>query len=196
VIATNFKELRSDLKRILDEVEENNETVVIKRNSGKGSIIISLEEYNSMMETMHLLSSKKNADRIFESIDQIKSKKVKHKIIKTEKEYEAALERLEEIFDADQETREGHEAELLALLIEDYEEQHHQIEAPDPIVAVRIRMEELDLKQKDLIGVVGSKGIVSEVMNKKRKLTVKMIRNLSELLRITPNVLIKDYELN
>jgi antitoxin YefM len=76
MIATNFTELRSDLKRILDEVEENNETVVIKRNSGKGSIIISLEEYNSMMETMHLLSSKKNADRIFESIDQIKSKKV------------------------------------------------------------------------------------------------------------------------
>jgi antitoxin YefM len=76
MIATNFTELRSDLKRILDEVEENNETVVIKRNSGKGSIIISLEEYNSMMETMHLLSSKKNADRLFESIDQVKSKKV------------------------------------------------------------------------------------------------------------------------
>jgi antitoxin YefM len=76
MIAINFTELRSDLKRILDEVEENNETVVIKRNSGKGSIIISLEEYNSMMETMHLLSSKKNADRIFKSIDQIKSKKV------------------------------------------------------------------------------------------------------------------------
>jgi HTH-type transcriptional regulator / antitoxin HigA len=121
---------------------------------------------------------------------------MKHKIIKTEKEYEAALERLEEIFDANQDTKEGHEAELLALLIEDYEEQHHQIEAPDPIVAVRIRMEVLHLKQKDLIGIVGSKGIVSEVMNKKRKLTVKMIRNLSDLLRITPNVLIKDYELN
>jgi HTH-type transcriptional regulator / antitoxin HigA len=109
---------------------------------------------------------------------------MKHKIIKTEKEYEAALERLEEIFDAKQNTREGQEAELLALLIEDYEEKHHQIASPDPIVAVRIRMEELDLKQKDLIGIVGSKGIVSEVMNKKRKLMVKMIRNLSDLLKI------------
>ncbi|MBL0026490.1 MAG: hypothetical protein WBP08_06155 [Saprospiraceae bacterium] len=121
---------------------------------------------------------------------------MKHKIIKTEKEYEAALVRLEEIFDADQNTKEGQEAELLALLIEDYEEQYHQIGTPDPIVAVQIRMEELDLKQKDLIGVVGSKGIVSEVMNRKRRLTVKMIRNLSDLLKITPKVLIQDYELN
>ncbi len=121
---------------------------------------------------------------------------MKHKIIKTEEEYEAAMERLEQIFDADPNSKEGQEAELLALLIEDYEGQHHQIGIPDPIVAVRIRMEELELKQKDLIGVVGSKGIVSEVMNKKRRLTVKMIRNLSELLKITPNVLIQDYELN
>ncbi len=83
MIATNFSELRSDLKRILDQVEENNETVVIKRSSGKGSIIISLEEYNSMMETMHLLSSKKNADRLFESIEQIKSKNVVRKKLST-----------------------------------------------------------------------------------------------------------------
>lgn len=76
MIAANFSELRADLKRILDEVEDNNETVIIKRNAGKGSVIISLEEYNSMMETMHLLSSKKNADRIFESIEQISKKKV------------------------------------------------------------------------------------------------------------------------
>ena len=121
---------------------------------------------------------------------------MKHKIIKTEEEYEAAMERLEQIFDADPNSKEGQEAELLALLIEDYEDQHHQIGIPDPIVAVRIRMEELKLKQKDLIGGVGSKGIVSEVMNKKRRLTVKMIRNLSELFKITPNVLIQDYELN
>jgi antitoxin YefM len=76
MIATNFSELRADLKRILDEVEENNETVIIKRNAGKGSVIISLEDYNSMMETMHLLSSKKNADRLFESIEQIDTQKV------------------------------------------------------------------------------------------------------------------------
>jgi len=57
-------------------------------------------------------------------------------------------------------------------------------------------MEELQLKQKDLIGIVGSKGIVSEVLNRMRRLTVKMIRNLSVRLNITPNVLIQDYELN
>lgn len=83
MIATNFSELRADLKSILDSVEENNETVVIKRNSGKGAVIISIDEYNSMMETMHLLSSKKNSDRIFESIDQLKNKKVIKKKLTT-----------------------------------------------------------------------------------------------------------------
>ena len=117
-------------------------------------------------------------------------------IIKTEAQYESTLDRLNEIFDSNPKTPEGQEAELLALLIENYEDEKYPINAPDPIIAVKIRMEELDLKQKDLIGIVGSKGIVSEVLNKKRKLTVKMIRNLSELLKITPKVLIQDYELN
>jgi HTH-type transcriptional regulator/antitoxin HigA len=121
---------------------------------------------------------------------------MRYTIIKTEKQYDEALEQLNLIFDASPNSKEGQEAELLALLIENYEEEHHQIESPDPIVAVRIRMEELQLKQKDLVGIVGSKGIVSEVLNRKRKLTVKMIRNLSERLKITPNVLIQDYELN
>jgi len=121
---------------------------------------------------------------------------MKHTLIKTEKQYDEALERLNDIFDASPNSKEGQEAELLALLIESYEEAHHPIESPDPIVTVRIRMEELQLKQKDLVGVVGSKGIVSEVLNRKRKLTVRMIRNLSERLKITPNVLIQDYDLN
>ncbi len=121
---------------------------------------------------------------------------MKHTLIKTEKQYDETLERLNEIFDAKENSKEGQEAELLALLIENYEDKNHRIGTPDPIVAVRIRMEELQLKQKDLIGVVGSKGIVSEVLNRKRRLTVKMIRNLSERLKITPNVLIQDYELN
>lgn len=121
---------------------------------------------------------------------------MKQTLIKTEKQYDRALERLNEIFDSKPNSKEGQEAELLALLIENYEDQNHPIDTPDPIVAVRIRMEELQLKQKDLVGVVGSKGIVSEVLNRKRRLTVKMIRNLSERLKITPNVLIQDYELN
>ena len=121
---------------------------------------------------------------------------MKHILIKTEKQYDKSLKRLNEIFDAKPNSKDGQEAELLILLIENYEDQHHAIETPDPIVAVRIRMEELQLKQKDLIGIIGSKGIVSEVLNRKRRLTVKMIRNLSKRLKITPSVLIQDYELN
>lgn len=75
MIAANYSEFRMGLKKYLDSVEENNETLIIKRNSGKGTVMISLEEYNSLMETLHLLSSKKNADRLYESIQQMKSGK-------------------------------------------------------------------------------------------------------------------------
>ncbi len=72
MIAANFTEFRTDLKRYLDDVEENNETLIIKRKSGKGTVMISLDEYNSILETVHLLKSKANADRLFESIKQMK----------------------------------------------------------------------------------------------------------------------------
>jgi len=73
MIVANFTEFRTDLKKYLDEVENNQEILVIKRKSGKGTVLISLEEYNSIMETMHLLRSKANADRLYESIHQINS---------------------------------------------------------------------------------------------------------------------------
>ena len=76
MIATNFSEFRTDLKKFLDSVEDNNETLIIKRKTGKGTVLISLEEYNSIMETMHILSSKKNADRLYESIQQMKEGKI------------------------------------------------------------------------------------------------------------------------
>lgn len=75
MIAANFTEFRTELKKYLDSVEDNNETLIIKRKSGKGTVLISLDEYNSIMETLHLLSSKKNADRLYESIQQMKSGK-------------------------------------------------------------------------------------------------------------------------
>lgn len=75
MLATNYTEFRKDLKDYLDCVEENQETLIIKRGSGKGAVLISLEEYNSIMETLHLLSSKKNAQRLFESMEQMKSGK-------------------------------------------------------------------------------------------------------------------------
>jgi antitoxin YefM len=82
MIAANYSEFRNELKNYLDNVEFNNETLIIKRGSGKGTVLISLDEYNSMMETLHLLSSKKNAKRLFESIDQMKTgKRAQHKLI-------------------------------------------------------------------------------------------------------------------
>jgi antitoxin YefM len=74
--AANYTEFRTGLKKFLDEVENNNETLIIKRGSGNGTVLISLDEYNSIIETMHLLSSKANADRLYESINQIKKGKI------------------------------------------------------------------------------------------------------------------------
>lgn len=75
MIAANYSEFRTDLKKYLDSVEDNNETLIIKRKTGKGTVLISLDEYNSIMETMHLLSSKKNADRLYDSIQQLNTGK-------------------------------------------------------------------------------------------------------------------------
>jgi antitoxin YefM len=72
MIAANFSEFRVNLKKYLDQVEDNNDTLIVKRKTGKGTVMISLDEYNSIMETVHLLSSKANADRLYESIQQIK----------------------------------------------------------------------------------------------------------------------------
>jgi antitoxin YefM len=72
MIAANFSEFRTQLKKFLDHVEDNNETLIVKRKTGKGTVMISLDEYNSIMETVHLLSSKANADRLYESISQMK----------------------------------------------------------------------------------------------------------------------------
>jgi antitoxin YefM len=72
MIAANYSELRASLKKYLDRVEENHETLIVKRGKGKGAVIISLEEFNSIMETLHLLSSRANAERLFESITQMK----------------------------------------------------------------------------------------------------------------------------
>ena len=73
MIAANYTEFRTRLKKFLDTVESDNETLIIKRGSGKGTVMISLDEYNSIMETVHLLSSKTNTDRLYESIRQMKS---------------------------------------------------------------------------------------------------------------------------
>jgi len=117
------------------------------------------------------------------------------KPIKTEKDYDKALERLELIFDATPNSKEGDEAEILSLLIDNYENKNYPIESPDPIEAIKIRMEEMNLKQKDLVGVIGGKSRVSEILNKKKKLTVEMIRELEQILHISASVLVNNYKL-
>lgn len=118
------------------------------------------------------------------------------KLIKTEEDYRLALNRLEVIFDAAIGTPESDEADVLALLVDEYEKQHYPIEAPDPIEAIKIRMEEMNLKQADLITEIGGKNRVSEILNKKRKLTVEMIRNLAARLNLSAGLLVRDYQLN
>jgi len=124
-----------------------------------------------------------------------KSASQKIKIVQSEAEYKKALSRLDELFDAPIGTAASDEADLWALVIEDYESKHHAIDAPDPIHAIRIRMEEMELKQNDLLPIFGSKSRVSEVLNRKRKLTLNMIRQLHEKLNLSFELLVKDYKL-
>jgi HTH-type transcriptional regulator/antitoxin HigA len=116
-----------------------------------------------------------------------------HKVIKTEEEYTRALVRLEEIFDAEVGTPEGDELELLSLLIDNYEKIYYPIDLPDPIEAIKFRMEQLGIKPKDLAKVLGFRSRVTEILNKKRKLSLDMIRRLNKDLNIPTAVLIQEY---
>ena len=115
------------------------------------------------------------------------------KPIKTKKDYNHALERLEKIFDAKKSSSEGDELEVLSILIEKYEDEHFAIGLPDPIEAIKFRMEQLGYNQVDLAKVVGLKSRASEILNKKRKLSLEMIRLLHEKLHIPTDVLIQPY---
>jgi len=117
------------------------------------------------------------------------------KPIRTESDYRLTLERLELIFDAEIGTPDSDEADILGLMIDEYEKKHYPIDAPDPIEAIKIRMEEMQLKQLDLVDAIGGKSRVSEILNRKRKLTVDMIRNLTQKLNLSPELLIGDYQL-
>jgi len=116
-------------------------------------------------------------------------------LIKTETDYQKALKRLEVVFDATIGSKESDEADVLGLIIDEYENKHYTIEAPDPIEAIKIRMEEMQLKQIDLVKEIGGKSRVSEILNRKRKLTVDMIRKLTTRLNLSPGLLINDYQL-
>ena len=113
--------------------------------------------------------------------------------IRTKNDYQSAMNRLEVIFDSELGSEEGDELEILGMLIGKYEDEHYPIDLPDPIEAIRFRMEQLGYSQADLANVVGLKSRASEILNKKRKLTLDMIRNLHAKLNIPTDVLIQDY---
>jgi HTH-type transcriptional regulator/antitoxin HigA len=115
------------------------------------------------------------------------------KVIKTATEYKKALKRLEKIFDAKPNTAKGDELELLSLLIDKYEKEKHPISLPDPIEAIKFRMEQMGYTQKDLAAIIGLKSRASEILNKKRPLTLEMIRNIHDKFNIPTQVLIQSY---
>ena len=115
------------------------------------------------------------------------------KPIKTEQDYQEALDRLEVIFDAKKGSPEGDELEILGLLIEKYESMHFPIDLPDPIEAIKFRMEQMGYTQSDLVKIIGLKSRVSEILNKKRKLTLEMIRKIHLALNIPTEILVQAY---
>ncbi|MBK7309633.1 MAG: helix-turn-helix domain-containing protein [Sphingobacteriaceae bacterium] len=114
-------------------------------------------------------------------------------VIKTKQQHQKALQRFEEIFLAKANTKEGKEAQLLALVIKDYEDKHYIIETPDPVEAIKYRMEQMHLSKKELGEILGYTSRVSEILNRKRKLTLEMVRNLHEKLNIPLASLIQAY---
>lgn len=115
------------------------------------------------------------------------------KPIKTEQDYKQALERLEMIFDAKKDSSEGDELEVLGILIDQYENEQFPISLPDPVEAIKFRMEQLGYTQNDLANIVGLKSRASEILNRKRKLSLEMIRKIHEVLNIPTDVLIQSY---
>lgn len=114
------------------------------------------------------------------------------KPIKTEADYDAALREIDRLFDAGENSPEDDRLEVLITLVEAYEEEHYPVPPPDPIEAIKFRMEQQGLTRKDLEPLIGQRGRVAEVLNRKRPLTLPMIRRLSATLKIPADVLILD----
>jgi HTH-type transcriptional regulator/antitoxin HigA len=106
------------------------------------------------------------------------------KPIKTERDYRKALKEIENLWDAKPNTSMGDRLDVLVTLVEAYEQKHYKVDPPDPIEAIKFRMEQLELKPSDLAKILGGRSRVSEVLNKKRKLTVEMMRSLRRHLAI------------
>ena len=113
------------------------------------------------------------------------------KPIRSEADYEAALTEVERLWGARSGTPEGDRLDVLATLIDAYESEHHPIDPPDPIEAIKFRMEQQRLTRKDLEGILGSRTRIAEVLNRRRGLSINMIRRLHDRLGISAEVLIR-----
>lgn len=118
---------------------------------------------------------------------------MKLKILKTKKDYRYALQRFEQVFQATSGTPESDEADVLALLIKAYEDKHHIIDVPDPLEAIKYRMEQQGLTNGDLAGILGFKSRVTDIFNRHRKLNLAMVRKLHDQLQIPLQALVKEY---
>jgi HTH-type transcriptional regulator/antitoxin HigA len=118
---------------------------------------------------------------------------MEYKVIKTEAEYTEALKRLEVVFDAEPGTADGDELDLLSLLIDNYEKIHCPIDLPDPIEAIKFRMEQMNYTAKDLAEVIGFRSRVTEILGRKRKLSLNMIRKINKRMHIPTDVLVQEY---
>lgn len=124
---------------------------------------------------------------------KIKNRTMIKSIIKTDTEYESVLARIEEIMDALPNTPEGDELELLSVLVEKYENEKYPLPEADPVDVIQYYIEQRGLKAKDLVGIIGDKAIVSKVMNRERKLNLRMVRNLHQKAKIPYSLLIQEY---
>ncbi|MBE7177720.1 MAG: helix-turn-helix domain-containing protein [Mucilaginibacter polytrichastri] len=109
-------------------------------------------------------------------------------VIKTEQDYDHALEHVAEIFDAKPGSAKFEELELLGVLIRDYEDRNHPVTVPEPIEVIKLKMQEKGLKNKDLIPLIGSKSHVSGILTGKKEITLKMARKLHEVLKVPADV--------
>ncbi|WP_299496458.1 DNA-binding protein [uncultured Shewanella sp.] len=117
------------------------------------------------------------------------------KPIKTESDNQAALARIEQLWDAQPNTLEGDELDVLVTLVQAFEEAHYPIDAPDPVEAIRFRMEQAGLEDVDLVPYLGQRSRVSEILSYKRRLSIGMIRKLNQGLKIPLESLIREYQL-
>lgn len=112
------------------------------------------------------------------------------KPIKTEIDYQQAIQRIEQLWDAQKDTPEGDELDLLITLAEAWEMKHYPVAPPDPVDAITFRMEQMEMSKTDLARYLGSQSRVSEVLGRKRKLTLKMVKTLYKELKIPADVLL------